>query len=126
MKVETAIQMAYGDGWRPIEHMKPKVISEDLAFSIWCSQGDGIFLAPKFWSSLGKAMGWRERCRTCGGEVTRTETPGYPVLQAMGGISECPHRCPNKDFEEGWKHEWYQFIDHLAEGGTIESFFDTM
>lgn len=25
--------------------------------------------------------------------------------------------------EEGWKHHWHRFIDHLAEGKDAESFF---
>ena len=25
-----------------------------------------------------------------------------------------------------WRHHWHNFIDHLADGGTAESFFDTI
>lgn len=56
-------------------------------------------LRPLFWQSLGKAMGW-----------------GYTFL-----------RDPCEVFsQEEWKDKWHDFIDYIAEGGTPESFFDTL
>ena len=52
-----------------------------------------IFLDPQFWQSLGKALGW----------ATQFDE--------------------DKGFNYQWKDYWHKFIDHLADGKDIESFF---
>lgn len=54
-------------------------------------------LDPLFWSALGKSMGWG--------------------IEPSGSIWQG---------EEKWKIRWHRLIDHLAEGGTIESYFEKL
>lgn len=50
------------------------------------------------------------------------ETLLYPDFwQSLGYRSE--EECWNKSC---WKCVWHRFIDHLAEGKSIESFFETL
>ena len=61
-------------------------------------KGDTL-LDPLFWQSLGKAMGWKW----------------------------CPFRhYPHTVECVEWIVQWHCFIDHLAEGKTAESFFETL
>jgi len=58
-------------------------------------------LDEKFWQALGKAMGWS-------------------IGEEYNGINyESSHSGE-------WKRKWHQFIDHLAEGKTIESYFENL
>jgi len=82
-----------------------------------------LLLDPKWWQCLGKALGWREICADCGGEVTRKQTPEYPKL---AGLSWCPQRCEAKNFQEGHLYQWHRFIDNLAEGKDVNEFFNEL
>ena len=57
---------------------------------------NNLFLDPLFWQALGRGMGWF-----------------------------CPFRHVHKDTDTcfPWHTKWHQLIDHLADGGTPESFF---
>jgi len=59
-------------------------------------------LDPLFWQALGKAMGWETR-------ITFYNS-------FIGG----------KENNDPWRLEMHRFIDHLAEGKTIESYFETL
>ena len=56
-----------------------------------------ILLDPLFWQALGKQQGWVSCC-SCGQYI-------------------CIHE--NKP----WKYKWLRFIDHIADGGAIDTFF---
>lgn len=56
------------------------------------------FLDPYFWQSFGKAMGW-----------------------SFIGTSDIP-----QTHKPQWYYEWHKFIDHLAEGKSIESYFEKL
>jgi len=56
-----------------------------------------VFLDPKFWQCLGKAMGW---------------TKGYETKEMRG-----------ESYYLKWLFEWHKFIDYLAEGKSAEDFF---
>lgn len=58
-----------------------------------------LLLDPLFWQSLGKALGWK----------------GYNFCEWNNCV--LIQRIPQ------WQREWHRFIDHLAEGKDIESFF---
>lgn len=64
------------------------------------------FLDPLFWQSLGKSLGWKD--------------PKYGTCQCMQGES-CEF-CNRGNTM--WEYHWHRFIDHLAEGKSIESFFE--
>ena len=55
---------------------------------------------------LGTALGWKDGIYA---------KPGYNGLHPEGSIRI-----------EEWKRNWHRFIDHLADGKTAESFFDTL
>ena len=55
-----------------------------------------IFLDPLFWQSLGKAMEWN------------------------------PNIGHDMDLKINWRYKWHRFIDHLADGKSIESFFENL
>lgn len=57
-----------------------------------------ILLDPLFWQSLGKSMVW----------------PNEKVVDRYG-----------TQFVN-WKDYWHRLIDHLAEGGSIESYFEDL
>ena len=56
---------------------------------------------PLFWQALGKAMGWT----------------GTTYIQMGTKINE---------LSPDWKYQWHCFIDHLAEGKSIESYFEEL
>jgi len=61
-----------------------------------------MFLDPSFWRALGKALGWDKRQW-----YYNTFTKG-------------------EESNDGWRVNWHRFIDHLAEGGTAETYFETL
>lgn len=71
-----------------------------------------IFLDPLFWQSLGKAMGWRYKAYKNGAWQTEDED--------LDIMSDTPFRHPE------WLYQWHKFIDHLAEGKDINSFFKNL
>lgn len=88
-----------------------------------------IFLDPLFWQSLGKKMGWENYCPEGHGPVRQcTAHFSIPVPEGKKeyfcGLcgDEGGHVVP----EEGWRHEWHRFIDHLADGGTPETYFEKL
>jgi hypothetical protein len=95
-----------------------------------------IFLDPKFWQSLGKAMGWaKEICFICGSsEIRSGKEPSSP--DNPGDYYENCKRCgaewmSRDEFEDGnaiagWLYRWHKFVDHLAEGKTAEDYFKTL
>jgi len=58
-----------------------------------------IWIDPEFWQALGKAREWRQHENT---------TAKDKVLGRYG---------------PEWRVQWHRFIDHLAEGKDIETFF---
>jgi hypothetical protein len=62
-----------------------------------------VFLDPEFWKCLGKAMGWKHK--TTNDKITQHK--------------DCTRFCD-------WRREWHRFIDHLANGGSIEDFFKSL
>lgn len=96
-----------------------------------------ILLMPTFWQALGKAMGWDKRREE---SAVRVEVdvkwfdkePTPPIT----GVMELENRRRRVKYHiekacvwaemENWEFEWHRFIDHLAEGKDIESFFATI
>lgn len=64
-----------------------------------------LLLDPLFWQCLGKALGWND----------------YSERRKMWAPESTSHLL-----EDGWKHQWHRFIDHLAEGKHAESFFSNL
>lgn len=62
-----------------------------------------------FWQALGKSMEWDEEF---GGKAKQDDDGVY--------------RLHNEDIKSEWLYRWHQLIDHLADGGTIESYFEQL
>jgi hypothetical protein len=90
MTIEQAVEKAASGGWKPDD-------IEDMSLG-----GKEYLLAPLFWQSLGKAMGWAD--------------------SVWGTIG----KDGNENGKRNWLVEWHDFIDHLAAGKDINSFFETL
>ena len=84
----------------PLRDMKLNTIIQIEGIEVY-HKGD-TFLDPLFWQSLGKVMRWI----------------GYKRSGIVGEIEY--HNM------EVWKAEWHRFIDHIADGGSAESFFENL
>jgi hypothetical protein len=74
-------------------------------------------LDPLFWQSLGKAMRWDygKCCKECGSNS---------IPDGDGHCGNCyAYFSGSESGTEYWLYQWHRFIDHLAEGNTIESYF---
>jgi hypothetical protein len=57
-----------------------------------------VLLDPLFWQALGKQQGW----------------------------SDEPYQYTNEHNIYGWHVKWLMFIDHRANGGDVDSFFNNL
>lgn len=116
MTIQQTIQKAIEGGWKPKQiKFKSKTITETTAHAFRMSFGDSFLLDPQFWQCLGKAMGWREFvCTECGG-----------LYELVDGCKNNPS-CIYSTAQEEWFYQWHSLIDHLAEGKSIESFFEKL
>ena len=75
-----------------------------------------LLFHPKFWKCLGKAMGWGHKYR-------KTTVYDKEFLHDKRMCKKCHHKeyiCLEPlDY-------WHSLIDHLAKGGTINSYFETL
>lgn len=121
MTVEEIIKKSIEGGWEKamidgneLSHVSVKYEQiefreyEGSLYPILRMDVKSVMFDPSFWQSLGKAMGW----------VT-TE-----YMQEVGEI-----KYPRKSVKvkrQDWLKKWHKFIDHLADGGTIESYFEQL
>lgn len=77
-----------------------------------------VCLDPKFWQALGKAC--PIKCWACKG------TKYFPpdVFHPEPNTRECGNCDMTGIQDRNWKQDWYNFIDHLAQGKLINDFFD--
>lgn len=93
MKITDAISRAIQGGWK--SNLYDAEQWEHVK-SLYPTSGiQDWTLDPAFWQALGKTEGWgtNVECNKCGTPIN------------------------------GWKAHMHRLIDHLAEGGTIESHF---
>ncbi len=79
---------------------------------------NSILLDPLFWQALGKAEGWHnEEWTTC-----------RNGCQVDGQGEGCHHDLNREGHyrKPFWHYQWRKFIDHLAEGKDIDSFFESL
>ena len=106
MKIKEAISLAVEGGWKaPYDYATFEATENYVYF--YPKHGGRIdyamgfvLLDPAFWQALGKSLGWKE---------------------GMGIYREPGH------FElTEWWSQWHNFIDHLAEGGKAEEWFEKL
>ena len=98
MTIQEAIKKAIEGGWN-----EPYFETKDKLAKIVPLSADEVcqkvaFLDLLFWQSLGKAMGWEKNV--------------YEKSYSRN--------------EHSWLYHWHHFIDHLAEGKSIEDFFQNL
>ena len=111
MTIEQAISKAVAGGWDALEWHDIIKMDEfrapDVHSRIWGQSELGeahgmtlgeVLLSPDFWRALGKTEGWPDMLKG--------------VVSLRGN--------------DGWQQRWHSLIYHLADGGTIESYFETL
>lgn len=87
-----------------------------------------FLLDPQFWQCLGNAMGWENYyfgwfVKVEHGGIYTWVKKNDPNFFWGGSPNETPNIILVK---EGWQYHWHSFIYHLAEGKSIESFFEKL
>lgn len=118
--MKTAIERALGAGWKPKNHRDVWQYNPNnrtgvtKTFRASMTHND-ILLDPTFWQALGKAEGWEKEphlCKECG--VIGTGTFNH--------MNACKTRTRSSD----WITIWHRFINHIASGGDIDTFFTNL
>lgn len=112
--IEQAVKEAIGAGYNLRNTPFDFAQVEDKRASDFLHVAD-LFLDRDFWIALGKARGWKEE---------RTYCHGSP--RCIKGVSELHRPCAWETSDAEWKENWREFIDHLIDGGTPESFFASL
>ena len=111
MNPKEAIQKAVDSGYK----YRNKDLRYDANLDEWyVDDSDGgylvlsenlFFIDPEFWKCLGMAMKW------CSG------------VELPNGLC---NNCRRLFCDSSWLHHWHNFIDTLAEGKTIDDYFETI
>lgn len=91
-ETKQAIEDAIEGGWNELQNTQFLEFIGD-GKTIRAVTGDNVFLDPTFWQALGRTRGW----------------DGAKVLS--------DNRIPTYNT---YGQHWHQFIDHLADGKSIE------
>ena len=116
------IEDAIKGGWKPREDWDSDwsvynnvfhygVIGGNLRQDKWI---EAILLDPLAWQAVGKTRGWNNQiciCNHCGVEVESQEITYEETHQECNQLLSWPLT---------WCYEWHLFIDHLADGKSIE------
>ncbi len=98
--IEQALLKAQEGGWKhkpALQYAFERLPSKEDIMTLDC-----IFTDPAFWQALGNACGWVT-------DETRTQ--------------DWKDYVSGEEREKDWKENWHSFIDHIAEGKDIDSFF---
>lgn len=104
MTIEQIIQTAIEGGYAEngvIRNFTP----QNRAFAAWSLMGrfKELLLYPLFWKSLGVGLRW--------------ESNEKEILYKKDDFGD-------SHYLQEWLEQWHSFIDHIADGKTIESFFE--
>lgn len=122
--MKKAIKKAIDGGWRP----RGVAIHEWSSFESMVSliPWQEIVSDPNFWKCLGKAEGWKgDKIRMCCGCGIALRMNEQPTMDGKhGGKKGCGSDI--MEYEGQWLIEWHRFIDHIADGGDIDTFFNNL
>lgn len=125
MTLQHAIESAIKGGWNKerarVVEIDTRDRHEGMATSMLST--DRALLDPSFWRALGKSEGWADDMfprRDCG-RVFR----GKPC-SLLNKCSGCGKGYGNYKRKENWIYHMHSLIDCIAEGGTLESFFEKL
>ncbi len=150
MKIQQTVEKAIEGGWTP--EKRGELDNEGFAKLIRARWGNGFLLDPSFWQSLGKALGWEKycckdcgsskaysyalgesgeygaSCNGCGKELMEegeTDQDDLYILNNEEELDESGKMYKQGNMDTSVYHQ-HLFVDHLAEGKTIESYFETL
>ncbi len=106
--MEQVIKVAIENGWEAYQPLE--------AYSAHCFKCE-YCLDSLFWQALGKGLGWKETMHRL--EYFMDGEEKYLYWKGDNGHQYTPHIV-------GWKYQMHRFIDHLAEGKDIDSFFNQL
>ena len=119
MTIKQTIEKAIERGWKDLKNEKATIIQADRSFvhyrippkvgfrssHFWLHTSQ-VVLDFSFWKALGESMGWNT----------------YAVC-VNHGLDNCPKINCFNGYSGEWLYRQHNFIDHLAEGGDIKSYF---
>ena len=134
--METAIKIAIENGWlqKFLKQNYWSLCDNCIEFTDIDTGHDSdkmviheVLLDPLFWQAWTKGMGWDtgakiRMCVGCGAALRNNEQPTMDGKH--GGKNGCGSDIYT--YEGQWIIEWHCFIDHLAEGKDIDSFFTNL
>jgi hypothetical protein len=118
MKTKQFIEKAIEGGMKTtcIEDQYPEMGSGGYMCNGSYTTIEKLILDPKAWEAVGKVEGYSNkiRVRECSNCFSER------VMKEQTGLScECL-------YNEEWKQKMHEMIDHLIEGGTIETYLKTL
>lgn len=130
--MKNAIKKALSGGWQPkgitfsIEAMSYKVQALDKV-----KYKERFLLDPLFWQALGKSLGWDEHF--VGKHYSNINADdGSLVEVSKTGKHTCNEHCITRInhgvewADQEWLYRWHSLVDHLANGGDADSFFEAL
>lgn len=134
--MEQAIKKAIKGGWKPEQLDFKRIDTAETAEESYRISYSKSLLDPLFWQSLGKAEGWGQRiyktdtgeewgkriCLHCGVDCNYQpqKESGCNHVHYPEACQECSKKAVT------WKDYWHRFIDHIAEGKDVDSFFKAL
>ena len=100
--IETAIKKAIEGGY---EHISNLSSTREYIYSLEKAFFAKYCLDPLFWQALGETEHWGEVCESCHNNISY---------------------CCEQAYFRNWRKIWHSFIDHLAEGKDINSYFEEL
>ena len=83
-----------------------------------------LLFDPLFWQALGKHQGWKEKYKH---RIISELRPALRCIDCdkkpMVGDGMC---YGNIRIKHEWLENWHSFIDHIANGGDIDEFFNNL
>ena len=111
MTIQQAIEKANEGGWNwkeDFEYPADLDVSPGYAVALATASKEKVLLSPRFWQGLGKSLGWNRRM----------------MLQVY--TKDDGERSNTVDGAAEWIYQMHRLVGHLAEGKSIESYFETL
>lgn len=112
MTIQEAIELAQKNGFGATDEL---IIEHGLV----------ILLDPFFWQALSKALGWKDWAHYFNGRFV-TCVWDWQEKQSPYGAGAAIVRTERYEVKPAWLHYQLQLIEHIADGGTIESYFEEL
>lgn len=100
---QQAIRDALDGGWDTVDYstaqLSPIEITNERRVQLLAEEPYEYLLQPSFWQAVGRTRGWKDWSK------------GYC---SCCRLSEVKHKAPE------WLYNMHRFIDHLADGDSIE------